>query len=62
MTEAGVVDDVDYFVASHIGTGIPMNHVLGSNNGFLATSKLDITFKGAHPMRVVILKKEKTLC
>ena len=34
MTEAGVVDDVDYFVASHIGTGIPMNHVLGSNNGF----------------------------
>src|SRR5699024_7828613 len=46
MTEAGVVDDVDYFVASHIGTGIPMNHVLGSNNGFLATSKLDITFKG----------------
>src|SRR5699024_11377695 len=45
MTEAGVVDDVDYFVASHIGTGIPMNHVLGSNNGFLATSTLDITFK-----------------
>src|SRR5699024_5911214 len=26
--------------------GIPMNHVLGSNNGFLATSKLDINFKG----------------
>lgn len=46
MTEKGVVDDVDYLIASHIGTGIPMNHFLGSNNGFLATTKIDVTFKG----------------
>lgn len=46
MVEAGVVDDVDYFVASHIGTGVPYNHFLASNNGFLATSKIDVTFKG----------------
>lgn len=46
MVEAGVVDDVDYFVASHIGTGVPYNHFLASNNGFLATSKIDVTFRG----------------
>lgn len=46
MVEAGVVDDADYFIASHIGTGVPFNHFLGSNNGFLATSKLDVSFNG----------------
>ncbi|MGO1923874.1 MAG: amidohydrolase [Jeotgalicoccus sp.] len=46
MVEAGVVDDADYFIASHIGTGVPFNHFLGSNNGFLATTKLDVSFKG----------------
>lgn len=46
MVEAGIVDDADYFIASHIGTGIPFNHFLGSNNGFLATTKLDVSFKG----------------
>ncbi|MFD2830962.1 amidohydrolase [Corticicoccus populi] len=46
MVEAGVVDDVDYFMALHIGTGVPFNEFLASNNGYLATSKLDVTFKG----------------
>ncbi|MCG7344958.1 amidohydrolase [Sporosarcina sp. ACRSL] len=46
MARAGVVDDVDYFIASHVGTGVPHQHFVASNNGFLATSKLDITFKG----------------
>lgn len=46
MVEAGAVDDADYFIATHIGTGVPFNHFLGSNNGFLATTKLDVTFKG----------------
>lgn len=46
MVEAGAVDDADYFIASHIGTGVPFNHFLGSNNGFLATTKLDVSFKG----------------
>lgn len=46
MVEAKVVDDVDYFIATHVGTGVPHAHFVASNNGFLATSKLDITFKG----------------
>lgn len=46
MVKAGVVHDVDYFIASHIGTGVPHRHFVAANNGFLATSKLDITFKG----------------
>lgn len=46
MTEKGVVDDVDLFVATHIGTGIPFGEFLAANNGFLATSKLNVTFKG----------------
>lgn len=46
MVEAGVVSEVDYFIASHIGTGVPHNHVVAANNGFLATSKLDVSFKG----------------
>jgi len=46
MTEAGVVDDVDYFIATHIGTGIPHKHFLAAKNGYLATSKLNVTFSG----------------
>lgn len=46
MVEANVVDDVDYFIASHVGTGVPHAHFVASNNGFLATSKLDVSFKG----------------
>lgn len=46
MVEAGVVADVDYFVATHIGIGVPFNHFVASNNGFLASSKIDVTFKG----------------
>lgn len=46
MAEAGVVDNVDYFIASHIGTGVPHQHFVAASNGFLATSKLNITFKG----------------
>ena len=46
MAEAKVVDDVDYFIATHVGTGVPDGHFVASKNGFLATSKLDIIFKG----------------
>ncbi len=46
MVEAGVVTDVNYLIASHIGTGVPHNHVLAANNGFLATSKFDVSFSG----------------
>lgn len=46
MVKAHVVKDVDYFIASHIGTGVPQHHFVAANNGFLATSKLDISFTG----------------
>lgn len=46
MVEAGVVDDVDYFIAGHIGFGVDQGCFLAANNGFLATSKLDISFNG----------------
>lgn len=46
MVKAGVVEDVDYFIATHIGIGVEQNHFVASNNGFLATSKIDVRFKG----------------
>jgi aminobenzoyl-glutamate utilization protein A len=46
MVEADVVKDVDYFIAAHLGLGVPHHHFTAANNGFLATSKLDITFQG----------------
>ncbi|TVT27090.1 amidohydrolase [Salinicoccus cyprini] len=46
MVEAGAVEDVDYLIASHIGTGVPHDTIVAANNGFLATSKMDVTFKG----------------
>lgn len=46
MVKAGVVKDVDYFIAIHIGTGVPHRQFVAANNGFFATSKLDVTFIG----------------
>ncbi|UPT54597.1 M20 family metallo-hydrolase [Dickeya zeae] len=46
MAEAGVVDDVDYFTAIHIGTGIPNGHLVCGNDTFMATTKLDVTYRG----------------
>lgn len=46
MTEAGVVDDVDFFTAIHIGTGVPAGQLVCGSNGFMATTKLDVTFRG----------------
>lgn len=46
MVEAGVLDDVDIFIATHIGTGVPKGTVVCGHNGYLATTKLDVTFTG----------------
>jgi aminobenzoyl-glutamate utilization protein A len=46
MVEAGVVDDVNYFIATHLGTGIPTGSFVAGNAGYLATTKLDVRFKG----------------
>lgn len=46
MVEAGAVDDVDVFVASHIGTGVPLGEFISGSKGFLSTSKIDVTYTG----------------
>lgn len=46
LAEAGVVDDVDRFIAVHLGLGCDSGTVLCGCDGFLATSKLDVSFVG----------------
>ncbi|BDH45945.1 peptidase M20 [Salmonella enterica subsp. enterica serovar Choleraesuis] len=46
MVEAGVVDDVDFFSAIHIGTGVPAGELVCGSASFMATTKLDVRFKG----------------
>ena len=46
MTTAGVVDDVDFFVAIHIGTGVPKGELVCGSKSFLATTKFDVTYRG----------------
>ncbi|MGO1060767.1 amidohydrolase [Planococcus sp. FY231025] len=46
LVKAGVVDDVDFFIAMHLGTGVPSGEFVAGNSGFLATTKMDIEFKG----------------
>src|SRR5699024_7270512 len=38
--------DVDVFVAGHIGTGVETGTFSCASNGYLATTKLDVTFTG----------------
>ncbi|MEC8916518.1 MAG: amidohydrolase [Pseudomonadota bacterium] len=46
MVEAGVLDDADIFIATHIGTGVAKGTVVCGHNGYLATTKLDVIFTG----------------
>ena len=47
MMSKGVVDDVDVMLGMHLGfVGKENNLLVCGVNGFLATSKLDVTFKG----------------
>ena len=46
MVDAGVVDDVDYFTAVHIGTGVPADTVVCGSDNFMATTKFDAHFTG----------------
>jgi aminobenzoyl-glutamate utilization protein A len=47
MVDAGVVDDVDYFIGAHLGLDAPSGTIYADVRGFLASTKLDVTFKGA---------------
>ena len=46
LVEAGVVDDVDNFIAIHLGIGVPQRSFVAGAGGFLASSKLDVTYRG----------------
>jgi aminobenzoyl-glutamate utilization protein A len=46
MVKAGVVDDVDRFVAIHVGTGVASRSACAAVDGHLASVKLDATYRG----------------
>ncbi|WP_200410823.1 amidohydrolase [Virgibacillus salexigens] len=47
ITANGWLDDVDYFYSGHIGIeSLPVGTVAATVDGFLASSKLNVTFKG----------------
>ncbi|PWC19653.1 amidohydrolase [Brenneria corticis] len=46
IAESGIVDDVDYFLALHLGTVAKSNEVLVDPQGFLCTTKIDFRFHG----------------
>lgn len=46
MVAAGVVDDIDIFLASHVGIGVDLGTVVSGIDNFLATTKFNVTFKG----------------
>lgn len=46
MVEAGVLQGVDYVLACHIMATEPFGKIICGANGFMATAKLDVNFKG----------------
>ncbi|MBQ3402571.1 MAG: amidohydrolase [Synergistaceae bacterium] len=46
MMMKGVVDDADYFMAMHIGMGVPSGVFVLNAAGWLATAKIDAEFSG----------------
>lgn len=46
MVGAGILDDVDYVIGAHIGLKTS-DTLVCADNGFMATTKFDVTFKGA---------------
>ena len=46
MAAAGVVDDVDWFFGAHVGSQCGPNEIGIVEKGFLATTKIDVTFTG----------------
>ena len=46
MTASGILDDVQFMLGAHIGTGSPVGSLLPGQAGMLATSKFDAIFTG----------------
>jgi aminobenzoyl-glutamate utilization protein A len=47
MTQSGLLDDVDRFVALHLGLGQPTGTIFGGVRGFLCTTKFDVDYTGS---------------
>ncbi len=61
MVDAGVVDDVDYFTAVHIGTGVPAGTVVCGSDNFMATTKFDAHFTGTRRSRRRKTRRRSTM-
>lgn len=46
MVDNPIFEEMDYMVGMHIGIGLPSSKITIGSSGFLATTKLDVTFKG----------------
>lgn len=46
IAESGILDDVDYFMALHLGTVIGTGELIVDPSGFLCTKKIDFRFFG----------------
>lgn len=46
MVEKGILKGVDYLLSGHIGMGVEKDQIAVGIKGFLATTKMDIKFKG----------------
>ncbi|WP_042479263.1 amidohydrolase [Bacillus ndiopicus] len=46
IVASDLLDKIDYFFALHIGTGVEKGVFVAGTDGFLATSKYDVTFEG----------------
>ncbi|KMY42707.1 amidohydrolase [Peribacillus loiseleuriae] len=46
MVTAGVVDDVDIFIAIHVGFEAELGELICGDLGFMATTKFDVTYTG----------------
>ena len=46
VAASGAVDQADTFIALHLGLGFPTGTVFGGTDGFLCTTKFDVTFTG----------------
>lgn len=46
IAASGVIDDADYFIASHIGFCADSGYIIANPKNFLCTTKIDIRYHG----------------
>ena len=46
VAESGILDDVDIFLSGHLGMGVPTGTFAVFSEGYLASTKFDLTFHG----------------